>query len=551
MPTIRGELSIHAFSTPPKYEALSYTWGDTSTTVIILLNDIEFPIPRALYEALVQLLRQGECSNDLTPRYIWIDLICINQRDDTEKSAQVSRMQEIFAQAESVRIWLGPADEHTSLALETLKHFSTNDGTGDGSHTFAKLANTRHERRLAVQKLIQRPFFSRMWVIQEVVVSKAATAHCGPFTIDWEEVAKGLQRATGSGFIAFSEQTNKVTSIGIWRDKFHVSRDSSVRAEDLDMRLIMMDEGAKKATNLRDKIYSLRGIASDDFARGIAVDYRDTIEKVYTDCTKHLLRMRKDLRILSRVRQRGKDPSLQLPSWVPDWNLADPGGVLNRYYRFELDKRFCASGKDSHRIVVPMHGDTIHVFGTHVDKIHRIYQIKSLILEPGKPTLSIHEAKLRGLIRSLDCTETYDATGEDSWMALFRTLTADRTPLSSRISDDYRNKNFSHISVTVPRADGNGTTQISEAAWAKVSSLLDSIVDGKVFYITRNGYFGFTEELCQEDDHVYTLCGGEVPFIVRSIGDGSFLFHGETYVHGLMDGEVQGWQKEVAEIILR
>ena len=125
-------------------------------------------------------------------------------------------------------------------------------------------------------------------------------------------------------------------------------------------------------------------------------------------------------------------------------------------------------------------------------------------------------------------------------------MTADRTPLSSRISDEYRTKNFSHINVTTTEGD-NGEIKVSEAAWTKVSSLLDSIVDGKAFYMTKNGYFGFTEDLCQEGDDVYVFCGGEVPFIVRAIGDGYFAFHGETYVHGLMDGEVMGWENQQIE----
>ena len=203
-------------------------------------------------------------------------------------------MRDIYAQAERVIVWLGATHEYTYCAFQTLKHFAADDGTGDGSRTFAELAPTRDERKIAVEKFIQRQWFSRMWVIQEVVVAHRATVHCGPFTIDWENVSTGLQRATSSGFVPFSEQVNKVTSIGIWRDKFHMRRDSRVQAEDLDMRLIMMDEGVKKATDLRDKIYSLRRIASDEFAEGILVDYRDTIEKLYTDCTKHLLRMRKD-----------------------------------------------------------------------------------------------------------------------------------------------------------------------------------------------------------------------------------------------------------------
>jgi len=466
-------------------------------------------------------------------------------------------MKEIFAEADRVIVWLGLADEYTTSAFQTLKYFAADDGTADGRRTVAKLAASRNERRVALERLIQRPWFSRMWVIQEVAVSHGATVHCGPHAIDWDDLNTGLQRATGSGFVPFSDQVNKVTSIGHWRETFHRRRDSRARAEDLDMRLIMTDEGTKKATDLRDKIYSLRGLASDEFAAGIVVDYRRSVEEVFTDCTRHLLRIRQDLRILSRVRQRGKKSSLRLPSWVPDWDLGDPGGVLNRYYRFCPTKMFCASGRELSRAIVPTDGDIIRLFGIHVDKIQRIYSIRSLLQDRNTGELSINEARLRRLANNLRLPETYDATGEESWMSLFDTLTADRTPLSSRISDDYRTKNFGHIDVMVPdKGKGAGLAlKVSDAAWAKVSSMLDLIVDGKVLYITRNGYLGFTEELCREGDDVYVFCGGEVPFVVRATGDGFFAFHGETYVHGLMDGEVMGWlggdDQQIEELSLK
>lgn len=149
--------------------------------------------------------------------------------------------------------------------------------------------------------------------------------------------------------------------------------------------------------------------------------------------------------------------------------------------------------------------------------------------------------KLRSLVKRFNLSDQYGTTGEEKWIALFRTLTANRTPLSGRINDEYRTKIFAHIDVTASQDDG-AKKKISEADWAKVSSLLKNIVDGKVFYITEHGYLGFAEESCQKGDDVYVFCGGEVPFIVRLIGEGLFAFHGETYVHGLMDGEVMQWK---------
>ncbi|KAL9115308.1 MAG: hypothetical protein Q9187_007315 [Circinaria calcarea] len=96
------------------YEALSYTWGDTRTTEFITFEDRPFPITSNLYFALQQL-RPSE-----TPRYVWIDALCIDQINDEEKSHQVRLMGDIYKHASRVIVWLGQGYEDSDLALDFL-----------------------------------------------------------------------------------------------------------------------------------------------------------------------------------------------------------------------------------------------------------------------------------------------------------------------------------------------------------------------------------------------------------------------------------------------
>ncbi|KAF4958054.1 hypothetical protein FGADI_2684 [Fusarium gaditjirri] len=109
--------TVHLASAPP-YEALSYTWGDEAASIRILLNGEVFLIRPNLAYALAAL-RSSE------PRVLWVDALCINQQDTTERNHQVGMMGDIFRRAERVLVWLGrPSsgwDSSVAGALEMAK----------------------------------------------------------------------------------------------------------------------------------------------------------------------------------------------------------------------------------------------------------------------------------------------------------------------------------------------------------------------------------------------------------------------------------------------
>jgi hypothetical protein len=88
--------------------------------------------------------------------------------------------------------------------------------------------------------------------------------------------------------------------------------------ETLDLRLFMGSRN-RGATDSRDVIYSLRGIAGNALSTCVTVDYSKSVERAYTDFAKNLLYVCPGLRVLSAVMpQHRKTSSLRLPSWVPD-----------------------------------------------------------------------------------------------------------------------------------------------------------------------------------------------------------------------------------------
>ncbi|KAE8310439.1 heterokaryon incompatibility protein-domain-containing protein [Aspergillus transmontanensis] len=169
------------------YQALSYVWcGDQESSAEqrkeMKLHGYTVPITANLHAALVNL-RDYQLE-----RVLWIDAICINQDDLNEKSNQIPLMRTIYAQADRVIVWLGEAFEHGDKALETIRDLTEQSVMGgEGSDT--ELSKSDRE---ACLKLLQRKWFRRIWVLQEVGVARSIEIMCGSVQINGYTFCEGL-----------------------------------------------------------------------------------------------------------------------------------------------------------------------------------------------------------------------------------------------------------------------------------------------------------------------------------------------------------------------
>ncbi|KAK3989003.1 hypothetical protein QBC44DRAFT_381812 [Cladorrhinum sp. PSN332] len=85
----------------PEYDALSYVWGDPEVTESINLHGREHHVAINLYDALKRLRHPDK------HRRLWIDALCINQKDSREKEGQIGLMDKIYSRAKEVCMWLG------------------------------------------------------------------------------------------------------------------------------------------------------------------------------------------------------------------------------------------------------------------------------------------------------------------------------------------------------------------------------------------------------------------------------------------------------------
>ncbi|KAL8787327.1 MAG: hypothetical protein Q9195_007822 [Heterodermia aff. obscurata] len=184
----KAQIEVELFRTTlrehPAYTAVSYTWGDQTPMVTIRCNQVEHRVRKNLYEFY------SNARENMKSNVYWIDAICINQCDDKEKSVQVQMMRLIYAQAAKLIIWLGAANEHTSMAFKTFSEIIEQPEF-----------HLVDDKREAVLDILNRAWWNRIWVVQELTAFRSVDSDlllafvvCGKWKILWSDLVEAAIR---------------------------------------------------------------------------------------------------------------------------------------------------------------------------------------------------------------------------------------------------------------------------------------------------------------------------------------------------------------------
>ncbi|KAH9206640.1 heterokaryon incompatibility protein-domain-containing protein, partial [Leptodontidium sp. 2 PMI_412] len=141
----------------PPYTAISYTWGNEDALEVIYLDNRPFRVRPNLWSCLYYMAHAAR--NNGAWDYLWVDAICINQTNDAERSSQVRLMDQTYRDAVCVSVWLGlvTLPEHIRSYLPT--QIPTRTVESDGFNWAESIVD-----------LSNRPYWSRVWVIQEFLL---------------------------------------------------------------------------------------------------------------------------------------------------------------------------------------------------------------------------------------------------------------------------------------------------------------------------------------------------------------------------------------------
>lgn len=259
------EILHQSLDDSPKYSALSYNWGAPSAVRDVLVNGTKIKIRKTLHRFLGCL-----CSRFGTI-IVWLDAHCINQKDVKERSWQVSLMGDIYESAENVYAWLGHGDADPEYALEQVTELRLRGEL-----------NPQHMQSLRqyLPQLFLRPYWNRVWVIQEAVLAKKFWLLYGHQMAIWEDVVTAFERMphveVESAFkhIANQEETEAFSRFSRFQRAKTLlqNRESDI----VDLAVLFKHSRCKDP---RDKLYGLRGIASNGSL--LQVDYSKSPVQVF------------------------------------------------------------------------------------------------------------------------------------------------------------------------------------------------------------------------------------------------------------------------------
>jgi len=562
---------VHVFlEDKPAYEALSYCWGDTARLLPIQCGTGRLNITENLQAALLSLRKENEV------RIIWVDALCINQDDLLERSQQVQIMRNIYQAARKTLVWLGSDSEEMKKGFQLVPYLhrvfvQAFEGhphvVRSNPHILAhpSVAELKRQRRLFeyFEAIEQRPYFSRVWIIQELAMSwEKFDIICGPIKISWAEYF-----AARNTFACLRLcQPNPRIPLGSFMQLAETA--INVALLRYPPLLTLLDKYRSfKSTDPRDKVYALLGLGELKDLRmlGVEVSYQLGVEEVFTRLAMSYLQRDGNFDILSYV-HHGLNP-LGLPTWVPDWAQQEIGSISFRSEAF-FNPSPCpnqAGGPLAPSMVISTDRKRLTVDGILVDKIAKVgccvsYNKKCNCPEL-RPARNFHDwAEIAGIYD----TDEY-VTGGSAGDAFIITMTAGH-PLTTfatikedfiywykkiRISERIKNgesvRGLSARTMRDPWLNA-GTSETPHQVPSEVMQKSMIYCNDRRFGLTSKKYFALVPGETVEGDVISIFKGGKYPFVLRRESLGWSLI-GECYIYGMMQGEMFD-EEEVEKLMI-
>ncbi|KAK4891757.1 hypothetical protein LTR27_009609 [Elasticomyces elasticus] len=489
-------MSLHA-----TYETISYAWGDPTPSARIAVSDgglfsrKRYLLVPAETEAALKRVRLPDCS-----RVVWIDAVCINQANDDERGQQVAIMSEIYRSSNGNLIYLGDEDGLVESAVANMNsiyeemRLRTNDLTTLRNILYYPGGTIRQSEKSlnvwldlgAFLDLIGRPWFSRLWVLQEACLAPANRCYAGRHEFDlllvlrvaawlehhWTWLPTNL--TSSNGF-------RQVLSLFDYADHQHgffsttTSRRTSYN--------LLVDSSLRQTSDPRDRVFGMLGLLGQvpdscrDSSHLMIPDYRKHVTEVQRDATRYAILEDNALNILALVNHHS-EASLGIISDT----VLEIGAVF-----------------------------TPEVFD-NVETLERTLRI-------------VEEFTSR---RTTISTE-----------GMFRVLVASIGARGEQLTDSEAQQ----MAATWETCKNSGSPVLEELRVHIATFTWDRCV-----FATAKGVLGLGPAMTAAGDLVAVLDGGALPHVLRP-EKSSYRFVGACYVHGIMHGTVvQGGEEGQQQI---
>lgn len=477
-----------------KYTAVSYAWEDlTPVGKLKFSNGQECHLSQTLSDLSTSLQHRRHFFT------VWIDSICINQQDSQEKASQVRQMGKVFSFAANVHVWLGAGTTETKNAfqfMQSKRSLSWPDGWDQDVKRGSNLSPLK-----SVFLTLSRPWFRRVWVIQEVTLNKRVLISCGTDTVRLRAFKKSVFAIWKLWEGLFEYDDDHPANLGLWS----ATRMFNIRSEFRECgavryEILLQSAFECLATDKRDMVFAFRGIA--DKNRPVpAPDYTEatSADQVYRRTAEALLCHGNSLDILvlcGIYRQR----SASLPTWVPDFRYYSFSNPFSPYDRWEWD--IGGPLQESPRLVSP-------------DKIQLQVRIFSVVDATCPVLCSVSVAEQKAAIGSILALRkrVSEDVSEQSWMhmiamTLIFGLDLDDEPARPEYYDHFRE----YLKWLEASSFDDEISKISKNLYHRT---LGPQIDGWKGFMTNTGTFCVGPPEVEVGDLICAVPGCRLSIILR------------------------------------
>lgn len=487
------------------YAALSYVWGEPGLTHQIIVNDQVVRVGRNLEIALRALSAWSDFEDGFR---VWVDAICINQDDFEERGRQVNKMRDIYGGAWRVIAWLGEERDNSDQALtlvQTLADLKPEFGEELAERLAEDPELLGRGSWTALHDLMNRPYWYRLWIIQELVLgSSALVLRCGDSFMDWTSFCRGI------GFLFDYLWTVKDELLFYELEKSDPSRTRGRQWLTTSLHLVHTDlwslshyeeqgrahlrfdrllnvANSAQSRDPRDKIYGLVGLMDPTIAVQILPNYHSSLAMVHAAVAKLFILTYGNLEPL---REGNPWSYTNTPSWAADWgwngrlrhkspeknDLMGPFWTKKGIPKFvEAAQPYRASGDTAPEISFSNNDLHLTCRGFIVDRI-------AGLSARGKGYFGWEETSIIQPERMNNMYSTIKGVSE----ALYRTLVADRVAGGIKASERHA------AILNLPSTFSHGWRQFQKFGWSCLAS--------------QEGYY-FRWELWREANQNFNLMG--------------------------------------------